>query len=88
MKVHTAIRHGLDFLLLAGIIALGLGGILYFRFDVASQIAIVLLMCALYVFWGVFHHYHEKSLLGKVVLEYVAMAALIAFILILFLLRV
>ncbi len=88
MKVHHAVRHGADFLLLALIIALGLGGVLFFRFDVASQIAIVLLMCALYVFWGVFHHLNEREIISQVVLEYVAMAALVAFVLILFLLRV
>ena len=88
MKARHAVRHGVDFALLALIIGLGLGGVLFFRFDVASQIAVVILMCVLYVFWGVFHHFHEDNLIGKVVSEYVSIAALIAFILIIFLLRV
>ncbi len=88
MKAHHAIRHGFDFVLLVAIIALGLSGILFFRFDVASQVAIVVLMSILYIFWGVFHHHHDGNLTGHIVLEYIAMAALVAFILIGFLLRV
>lgn len=88
MKAHHAIRHGFDFILLALIIGLGLSGILFFRFDVASQVAIVVLMAIFYVGWGVFHHHHDGNLTGHIVLEYTAMAALVAFILIVFLLRV
>jgi hypothetical protein len=87
MKVVNIIRHSVDFVLLAGIIGLGLGGLVYFRFDVAAQIAVVVLMSFLYICWGAFHHFHDGNLTGKVVLEYTAMAALIAFILIAFLLR-
>lgn len=88
MKVHRVVRHGVDFLLLALVIALGLGGLLYFRFDSAAQVAVVILMMIGYVFWGVFHHWHDGDLTGHIILEYTAMAALVAFILIIFLLRV
>lgn len=88
MKVHHAVRHGFDFVLLAAIIGLGLAGILFFRFDVASQIAIVMLMATFYVFWGIFHHHHDGDLTGQIVLEYIGVAALVAFILIVLLLRV
>ena len=88
MKVHHVTRHGFDFALLLLIVGLGLGGILVFRFDVASQVAIVVLMALFYIFWGIFHHYHDQDLTRNVVLEYIAMAALVAFILIIFLLRV
>ncbi len=87
MKVHHAIRHSVDFFLLAIIISSGLMGVLYFRFDIASQIAIVILMAALYIFWGVMHHHHDENLTLKVVLEYSAMAFIVSAILILFLLR-
>ncbi len=82
------LRHGFDFLLLVLIIGLGLGGLVYFRFDTAAQIAVTILMSVFYVFWGVFHHHHDGNLTGKVILEYVSIAALITFILIIFLLRV
>lgn len=82
------LRHGFDFLLLALIIGLGLGGLIYFRFDTAAQVAVTILMSAFYVFWGVFHHHHDGDLTSKIVLEYLSIAALITFILIIFLLRV
>lgn len=88
MKTNHFFRHSVDFLLLAVIVGLGLAGVLYFRFDTSSQIAVVLLMTVFYVFWGVYHHFHEGDLSGEVFLEYVGMAALVAFVLILFLLRV
>ena len=88
MKIHHVIRHGFDFVLLLAIIGLGLSGIVFFRFDVASQVAVVTLMSIFYVFWGIFHHHHDGDLTAPVVLEYIGIAALIAFILIVFLLRV
>lgn len=87
MKIVHLIRHGVDFALLAAIIGLGLGGLVYFRFDVAAQIAVVVLMSFLYICWGAFHHFHDGNFSGKVVLEYVAIASLVAFILVIFLLR-
>ncbi len=88
MKAHHVIRHGFDFFLLILILAIGLGGLVYFRFEVASQIAVVAIMSTFYVLWGIFHHLHDHNLTGKVILEYTSMAALVTFILILFLLRV
>lgn len=90
MKAKPAqiLRHGVDFLLLALIIGLGLGGLVYFRFDVASQVAVTVLLAIMYVFWGIFHHVHDGNLNTRIILEYVAIAALIAFILIIFVLRV
>jgi hypothetical protein len=88
MKAHHVIRHGLDFSLLCLIMIFGLGGLVYYRFDTAAQIACVLLMSALYVIWGAIHHFHDGNLTGKIVLEYVIIATLVSFILIVFLLRV
>lgn len=81
-------RHGIDFFLLVLILSLGLGGILYFSFDKAAQIAVTIVMSALYVFWGIYHHHHDTNLTGKIVLEYTAMAILVATLLSLFLLRI
>lgn len=88
MKIRHVIRHGLDFFLLSLILAMGLGGLLYFRFETASQIAVVAIMSTLYVFWGILHHLHDRNLTGKVVLEYISLAVLVTFILVIFLLRV
>lgn len=88
MNAHHVIRHSVDFSILGVVIVFGLYGLYLFRFEVASQIAVSVLMSILYVFWGIFHHYHDGNLTGKVVLEYIAVASLVAFILILFLLRV
>lgn len=88
MKIHHVVRHGFDFLLLLFIVALGLGGLLYFRFDVAAQIAVTFLMAIFYIFWGMYHHYHDGDLTTHITFEYIAMASLVSFILIIFLLRV
>lgn len=88
MKIHHVIRHGFDFFLLALILAMGLGGLIYFRFETASQIAVVVVMSSLYVFWGIYHHLHDHNLTSRVVLEYISLSALVTFILIIFLLRV
>jgi hypothetical protein len=86
-RVYHAFRHGLDFFLLCGVIGLGLGGLVYFRFDLAAQVAVVVLMSVSYIFWGIFHHYHDGNLAAKIIWEYVAIAILVAFVLITFLLR-
>lgn len=88
MRAYHLIRHSVDFFLLAVILGFGLFGLVYFKFDQASQIAISVLMGVLYIFWGIFHHFHESNLTGQVVLEYIAIASLVDFILIIFLLRV
>lgn len=88
MRFNHIVRHGLDFFLLFLVMMLGLGGLVYYRFDVAAQIACVLLMSGLYVIWGVIHHFYDGNLTGKILLEYITIAVLVTFILIVFLLRV
>lgn len=88
MKVHHVVRHGVDFLLLALILGLGLFGLVYFKYDAASQVAVAILLGVLYVFWGAFHHYHDGNLTSQVILEYVSIAALADFVLVVFLLRI
>lgn len=80
-------RHAVDFSLLLLIIGFGLAGLVFYRFDIAAQVADVILMSLLYVFWGAIHHWHDGNLTPKVIGEYIAMAALVSFILIIFLLR-
>ncbi len=86
-KVNHTVRHGIDLLTLVLILFFCFSGLFYFRFDVASQIAIVILMGVLYICWGVFHHYHDGDLSGKILGEYFLMATLITTILSVFLIR-
>ena len=86
-KAAQIVRHGIEFLILLVIFALGLGGLLYFKFDTASQIAVVLLMAVFYVFWGILHHILDGDLVDKIILEYFGISALVSTILIIFLLR-
>lgn len=83
-----AFRHLVDFIILGGIIGGGLLGLLLLKFDVSAQIAVVVLMSVFYVFWGMFHHHHDGNLTVKVLGEYSLMAALVATILIILLLKV
>lgn len=87
MKAHHVIRHTIDYLLLVVIVVLGFGGLFFFHFDLASQIADVIITSILYVFWGIYHHFHDGNLTGKITLEYTSIACLVAFVLIIFLLR-
>lgn len=81
-------RHLFDFILLILIIVFGLYGIISLKFDVAAQIAVTVIMSVLYVFWGIFHHYHDGNLTIKVALEYIGMAFLVGTMLVIFLLRI
>lgn len=87
-KYFHVFRHLVDFLLLGAIIGTGLLGLLLLKFDRAAQIAVVILMSVFYIFWGMFHHYHDGNLTVKVIAEYILMATLVATILIIFLLKV
>lgn len=82
------IRHSFDFMLLILVLSLGVGGLVYFRFEVASQIAVAVIMAILYVLWGIYHHFLDHDLTAKIVWEYIAISALVVFVLITFLLRV
>lgn len=84
----STLRHLFDFVLLLLIIGFGLFGLIYLKFDIAAQIAVTIIMSVLYVFWGVFHHYHDGNLTIKVALEYIGMAFLVNVMLVIFLLRI
>lgn len=86
-KLHLVTHHGVDFLVLLLILISGFGGLLYFRHQLPAQISVSIIMSILYAFWGIFHHHHEKNLTFEIALEYIAMATLVGFVLIVFLLR-
>lgn len=77
-----------DFLLLAAILVACLFGLYYYQHLVVDQILVTLLLGVGYVFWGILHHLRTGDLKMKVVMEYIAMAALVVFILVALLLRV
>ena len=86
-RVHKILHHGTDFLLLVILFGLGFGALLLFSHQVDKQILVAILMPILYAMWGIIHHYHEGNLTLEVSLEYIGVASLVGFILIIFLLR-
>lgn len=86
-RLHHAVHHTVDFLLLILLVGLGFGGLVYFQHQVITQVVISLVLVCLYALWGIIHHYHDGNLTRDVVMEYVSVAALTGFILISFLLR-
>lgn len=86
-RIHQAVHHSFDFLVLLGILLLGLTTLIFFQHIPEVQLACAILMCAAYTVWGIIHHYHEGNLNKIVVVEYVSIGSLIAFVLVIFLLR-
>jgi hypothetical protein len=82
-------KHKLiDFVLLLAIFAVGLYGLYIFNHQKAIQICLSILMGVGYFYWGIYHHHSRGNLHDKIVLEYAAIAGLVVFILVIFLLRV
>ncbi len=81
------LEHALDFSLLILILAGALYGLYYYRNLVRAQMTITLSLGVAYVLWGILHHWHEKNLKVKIIWEYVSIAALVVFILLIFLFR-
>ncbi len=88
MNTNHTVRHGFDFFLLVLILCLGLGGLLYFNFNKAAQISIVIIMSAMYIFWGIYHHHHDGNLTFKTLFEYIGIASLVAAVLIVMVTRI
>lgn len=69
-------RHLTHYLSLIGIIGVSLLGLLIFQYDKNFQTAICLSAGISYIAWGIIHHHIHDDLHIKVVLEYIASAAL------------
>ncbi len=69
-------RHLRAYTMLAGILAVGLWGIVYFAFDRNVQTWIAVSMCVCYALWGIAHHAVEEKLQFRIVIEYLAMSLL------------
>ena len=62
--------HKFHYLSLIIILMFGYGGFLFFSYDRQLQIIIALAVSASYVVWGTVHHYAEKNLNWKIMVEY------------------
>jgi len=74
-KIYQNRTHYL--ILFAGLF---LGLIFFFSFP-SLKIGSVIGLCLFYFFWGVFHHWLEKDLHIKIILEYFLVALIACFIL-------
>lgn len=72
--------HFLEYLILGIILILGFGMFLYFSYDRQTQVQIGILVSFAYGLWGIIHHYAERSLNWKIMVEYSLLAAISAII--------
>ena len=64
------------YLSLLGIFVVGILAFVFFSYDPAFKIAVIISIAVSYVVWGIMHHYLNKDLYLEVVLEYIAVAVL------------
>lgn len=77
--MFTDIRHKpLDYFLLLTIISSGLVSFFLFSFDKTLRLTIVLITALAYFLWGMLHHWRNKDLNLRIVLEYLLLSILAA----------
>jgi len=69
-------EHLGHYLALVFILAFGVGALVFFQRTPQMQIISAFLTACFYVLWGVVHHYIEKDLHIRVVIEYITVALL------------
>ena len=69
-------KHIFQYIILLMILSLGLLSFIWSIGHKRLQFKIVVVTAFLYVIWGVVHHFLEKSLYSKIVVEYIAVALL------------
>lgn len=74
--MHEVTRHLTHYFSLLAIVGVSLWGFLSFPQDKAFQSAIAIAFGAAFIAWGIIHHHIHEELHSKVVLEYIATAAL------------
>ena len=82
MKIHFW-----DYLILVLIFLAGLFFFSYFRYNQTIQIGCVIVLSIAYFLWGIVHHYQDKTLYLKVIIEYLLIAFLGAILIISLILR-
>lgn len=69
-------RHFVHYLSLIGILVVSFIGFVSAEFNQAFQSAIAISLGVAFVVWGLVHHHIHEDLHPKIVLEYIAIAAL------------
>lgn len=69
--------HFFHYLVLFLILAFGLGGLWSSSSRPGVQFFLIIFTALAYILWGMIHHFLEKSLNLKVVVEYILVAALV-----------
>lgn len=69
-------QHLRAYTVLAGILGLGVWGLVWFSYDRALQVWIALSMCVSYATWGIAHHAAEGKLSLRIIFDYLAISFL------------
>lgn len=69
-------RHFVHYASLVGLLAVAFVGFVLFDFDRVFQSAIAISLGVAFVMWGLVHHHIHDDLHPKIILEYIAVAAL------------
>lgn len=70
---HLHLSH---YFFLLSILFAGLVSFIYFSAFPVKQFGVVIITAALYVLWGIAHHYAEGDLYPKIMVEYIVIALL------------
>ncbi|MDP3998059.1 MAG: hypothetical protein Q8P89_00375 [bacterium] len=68
--------HSIHYFVLLLILGSGLFGFIQFSYNPDLRRAIILAVAALYIVWGLLHHFLEGNLNLKIMIEYTSVAAL------------
>lgn len=74
--MKRSLRKIVDYLVLTAIVSLSIILILFLNGSRIYQIYTIIGMSAVYVFWGIFHHFREGTLRNRIVIEYTLYALL------------
>lgn len=69
-------RHFVHYASLVGLLVVAFFGFVWFEFDRLFQSAIAISLGVAFVAWGLVHHHIHDDLHPKIVIEYIAIAAL------------
>jgi len=69
--------HFFHYLIIVGILLLGVGSIIFFPIGKDLQFVIVAVLALFYLCYGILHHHLEHDLTIKIVVEYVLITLLV-----------
>lgn len=70
-------NHLVHYLIILGIIALGIGSVILLSSNKNMQLIMVLAVSLFYLCYGIFHHFLEHDITIKIVVEYVLVTLLV-----------